>query len=404
MAVYQYKARDKFGKPIQGIMGADSEDSAALKLKQMGYVPISIREAKEKIEIDKFIGRFRRVHFADLNMFTRQFFTLQKAGLPLLSSLNALEEQASNKVLKDVIGQVARDVAAGSSISYAMERHPRVFNALYINMVRSGEASGRLTEALERLATLGEHEEISRLRIKAAMRYPIIVVTAIIVGFLILITLVVPRFARLYSQYEIALPMPTQVLLFTNYVITKFWWLLIILAAIIIFAGQKFVSTKVGRLFWDSLKLKMPVFGPLFIKLVMSRFSRITGTLMHSGVPILQILELVSSGVGNVVVSKTIDNIKTSVNEGKGMLGPMKASKMFPPVVIQMVAAGEEAGKLDELLLHVSAYYDSQIDYTINNFISLIEPMLIFTLGSVVLFMALGVFLPIWNLMNLFKR
>jgi len=404
VAVYQYKARDKFGRLVQGIMGADSEAAVADKLKQMGYIPVSVRTGTIDSQINKFLDRFKRIQFSDLNMFTRQFFTLQKAGLPLLSSLHALEEEAGSKIFQDIIGQVMRDVEAGSALSSALEKHPKVFNGLYVNMIKSGEATGQLAEALNRLATLGEHEEIIRMRIKSAMRYPIIVVVAIILGFLALTTFVLPRFAKVYSQFTTDLPLPTQILLGINFTIRHLWWLLIIAIAGLIFLGNKLINSKEGRFFWDNLTLKMPIFGPLVLKLIMSRFSRIIGTLMHSGVPILQILDLVSESVGNLVVARTMENIKSSVNEGKGMLEPMKVSGLFPPVVIQMVSVGEETGKLDELLLHVSDYYDSQIDYTINNLVSLVEPILIFILGCAVLFMALGVFLPMWNLISLFKK
>lgn len=404
MGTYKYKARDKFGKLVEGVMASDSEGAVALKLKQMSYVPVVIQEAKENSGMGKFFDRFRSVKFCDVNMFTRQFYALQRAGLPLLSSLNALREQASNKILKEVIVQIARDIEAGLSLSVAMEKHPKIFNALYVNMIKSGEASGRLDEILERLAVLGEHEEVIQMRIKSALRYPVIVVIAIVVGFLVLTTLVVPRFAKIYNQFSANLPLPTQIMLAINYAVTKLWWLILILIGIAFFWINKFIDTKQGRFFWDSLKLKIPVFGPLILKMVMSRFSRITGTLMHSGIPIIQILELVSGGLGNAIVARTIDNIKTSVSEGKGMLEPIKISGMFPAVVVQMVSVGEETGKLDELLLHVSDYYDSQIDYTINNLISLIEPILILVLGCAVLFMALSVFLPMWNLMGLFRK
>lgn len=404
MGVYNYKARDKFGKPVLGVMGADSESAIAAKLKQMGYVPIVIKEAKQANEIIRFFGGLGRVSFSDLNMFTRQFFTLQRAGLAVLSSLTALAEQTTNKTLKNVIGQIKRDIEAGANLSSALEKHAQVFNALYVNMIRSAEASGRLDEMLERLSVLGEHEELIRMRVKTAMRYPVMVVAAIVIAFIILITFVVPRFSKLYSQFGTALPLPTQILLWINYAVTKFWWLLIIVTGASIFIFNKIISTKEGRFFWDKLMLKSPVFGPLLFKLFISRFLRVTATLMRSGVPILKILELSSDGVGNAFIAKTIGGIKEGVNAGKGMLIPMKESGVFPPVVIQMVAVGEETGKLDELLLHVSDYYDLQIDYTINNFTSLIEPALIFVLGIAVLFMALGIFLPMWNLMSLFKK
>ncbi|MDI6606505.1 MAG: type II secretion system F family protein [Candidatus Omnitrophota bacterium] len=403
MANYQYRVRDRFGKAVSGVMGGESQDAVAAKLSSMGYVPISIEEKKE-VAFSSFFDRFSKISFSDLNMFTRQLATLQKAGLPILSSLKALREQAVNKAFREIIGQILRDIEGGSSLSSALSRHPKVFNALYVNMVNSGETGGMLDQVLERLADLGEHDQKIRLRIKTATRYPVIVVVAMIIGFLVLITVVVPRFSKIYGQFTTALPLPTQILLWIQYAVSKFWWLLLLVAAALIFSFNKFINTRQGRFLWDSFKLRVPVFGPLVLKLSMSRFARLTGTLMKSGVPILKILELSSGGAGNVIISRVIDNIRASVNEGKGMTEPMKVSGIFPPVVIQMVSAGEETGKVDELLLHVSDYYDAQAEYTISNLTSLIEPILILVLGSGVLFMAMGIFLPMWNVMNLFKR
>lgn len=404
MPNYQYKARDKFSKPANGVMTAENENMVASRLTQLGFTPISIMEIKETSRGINFLGSSMRVKFSDLNMFTRQLATLQKAGLPILLSLSALREQTQNKVLKEVIMQITRDIESGSSLSGALEKYPQIFSPLYINMVSSGEVSGRLEEVLERLATLSEHDQTIRMRIKSSTRYPIIVVIAMIIGFFVLTTLVVPRYAKIYAQYTTALPLPTQILLGINYAVTKFWWLLIIAGWAVYFIFKRFINTAGGRIIWDSLKLKVPVFGPLLLKLSISRFTRITGTLMRSGIPILKILDISSGSTGNVVVSEAIQNIKHNVSEGKGMSEPMKVSGLFPPIVTQMVAVGEETGKLDELLIHVSNYYDEQVDYTINNLTSLIEPILIFALGLGVLFMALGIFLPMWNLMSIFKK
>jgi len=404
MPNYQYKARDNFSKPVSGVMSADDENAVATKLNQLGVTPISITETKQESKVNKFLSSVVKVKFSDLNMFTRQLATLQKAGLPILLALSALHEQTENKIFKEVIAQISRDIESGLSLSGALGKYPLIFDQLYINMVASGELSGRLDQVLERLATLREHDQTIRLRIKSATRYPLIVVIAIVVGFIILTTLVVPRYAQIYAQYTTALPLPTQILLGINYAVTKLWWLLIIVGAVVYFLFKRYIRTKLGRLTWDSLKLKVPVFGPLLLKLSISRFTRVTGTLMRSGIPILKILDISSGATGNVVISKAILNIKDNVAEGKGMSEPMKISGLFPPIVTQMVAVGEETGKLDELLIHVSNYYDEQVDYTINNLTSLIEPILIFLLGLAVLFMALGIFLPMWNLMSIFKK
>ncbi len=406
MGFFQYKARDKFSKPINGVISASSIDLVALKLKSQGYIPISIIPREEAVARTKYdkASVWIKVPFSEINSFTRQFCTLQKAGIPILSAMFALKEQARNPFLKKVIGQIRIDIEEGLSLSVALEKYPQIFNKMYTNMVKIGETSGRLSEILERLVVLGEYDEHIRLRIKSATRYPLIVISALSLGFIILTTFVIPRFARIFSQFKVQLPLPTRILIGTHFVFAKFWWLIIMVAIIAVFGFSRTIQTDKGRLRWDALKLKIPVLGPLILKLILSRFCRIVAILLASGVSILQVLDLAAEGAGNVVISRVINQIKVSVNQGKGMLIPMKESGIFPPIVIQMVAAGEETGKLNELLLHVADYYDEQVDYTISNMVSLIEPILIFVLGCGVLLMALGIFLPMWNLMSLFKK
>ena len=404
MPNYRYKGRDKFGKPLNGVMTGENENAIALKLTELGLVPISIVETREAGPVAKFFSPAIRIKSSDLNIFTRQLATLQKAGLPILLSLSALREQAQNKIFKEVIGSIMRDIEAGSTLSGALGKYPRIFNPLYINMVITGEATGDLDQVLERLATLNEHDETLRLRIKSATRYPIMVAVAMVIGFILLTTLVIPRYAKLYQDYTTALPLPTQILLGINYAVSRFWWLLIIagIAAYLFF--KQYITTKTGRVAWDNFKLKVPIFGPLILKLSISRFTRVTGTLMHSGIPVLKIMDISAEFTDNQIISKAIINIKNNVAEGKGMSEPMKVSGLFPPIVTQMVAVGEETGKLDELLIHVSNYYDEQVDFAVNNLTSLIEPILILVLGLGVLFMALGIFLPMWNLMSIFRK
>lgn len=404
MPNYRYKCRDKFSKPVNGAMAGENENAVAVKLTQLGFVPISITEIRESGPVVKFFNPAIRIKFSDLNMFTRQLAVLQKAGLPILLSLGALREQSQNKIFREVIARISRDIESGASLSGALEKYPRVFNPLYLNMITTGEATGEIGQVLERLSALNEYDERIRLRIKSAARYPLIVVSALIIGFIILTTLVVPRYAKIYAQHTTALPLPTQALLGINYAVTKFWRLLIIAGAAAYVLFKQYINTKTGRIIWDSLKLKAPVFGPLFLKLHISRFTRVTGILLRSGIPILKILDISAGSTGNQILSKAIINIKNNVVEGKGMSEPMKVSGFFPPIVTQMVAVGEETGKLDDLLIQISDYYDEQAGYTIDNLTALIEPILIFILGLGVLFMALGIFLPMWNLMSIFKK
>ncbi len=406
MGIFQYKARDKFNRPKTGVLSASSIDLVAVKLKSEGYIPISIVPKKENVAevLSDKVSLRAKVSFSELNAFTRQFHTLQKSGIPILLSLTALEEQTKNPLFKKVIGKITTDIAAGLKLSVALEKYPRIFNKMYTNMVKTGEASGRLDEILWRLVVLGEHEERIRMRIKAATRYPIIVITALSLGFIVLTTFVVPRFAKIFSQFKVDLPLPTRILLGIHFIITKFWWLIIILVVAGVFAFLRIIRTNKGRLVWDTLKLKIPVFGPLILKIIVSRFTRVTAILLSAGVSILEVLDLTSEGAGNVVIARIINNIKISVNQGKGMLAPMKESGIFPSVVILMVSTGEQTGAMSELLTHVADYFDEQIDYTISNLVALIEPILIFILACGVLLMALGIFLPMWNIMSLFKK
>lgn len=404
MPSYKYKVRERYGKQITGVMGGESQAEVSDKLKKMGYTPISIQPAPERLEKVAFLDRFGKVRLSDLNVFTRQLVTLLKAGIPLLTAIKACREQTGSRVLKNTLGSAARDIEGGSSLADALEKHPRCFNELYVNMIRSAEAGGVMDEVLERLADLGEYDEDTRNRIETATRYPIMVVCALIIGFFIVITLVIPRFAKVFGQFNVALPFPTRVLIGIDYIVKHFWFLMILGVFAAIFGFFAYIRTPKGRAQWDAFKLKIPIVGPLVLKFTMSRFARVTGTLVRSGLPILQILELTSRNVGNTVVSRAIENIKISVSEGKGMAEPMRVSKIFPPIVIQMVSVGEETGKMDELLLRVSDYYDSQINYAIKNLSIMIEPVLLVVLGCGVLFMALAIFLPMWNLMSLFRR
>ncbi len=403
MITFHYKARDQQAKLIEGMMEADSQNAVAVKLKDLGYLPIIISVTQTQSSSRLTWQPFQVIKLSDVNVFTRQLYTLQKAGITLIGSLNAIKEQTNSFSFQRIIEQIIRNIESGMTLSAAMHQHPRVFNSIYISMIKSAEASGKLVEILERLAILGEHDERIRLKINNAMRYPLIVVIAIILAFIILTITVVPRFVSIFSQFKTALPWPTQILIGVHHLVVNYWWLCLLVMFGGAFIFKRFISTKVGAHWWDGIRLKIPIFGSLWLNIIMSRFCRITGILMQSGVPILSVLDLVSEGIGNTVVADVVEDIRTHVNEGKGMLAPMKQSKLFPPLVTQMVAVGEESGRLAELLAHASDYYDSQVDYTVNNLISLIEPLLIFVLGILVLIMALGIFTPMWNLMNLFK-
>lgn len=399
---FKYRARDKFAKLINGSILADNQQEAVKKLQEMGYVVLDITQGSE-FASENIFNKFRGVSLEELSVFTRQLYSLQKAGLPLLLGLEAIHQQAENRYFKKIIGEIIRDIKGGLSLSASLKEHKRVFDDIYVNMIKAAEAGGLMEGILERLCNLLEQEIDTRSRIRASTRYPAIAFFALCLAFLILVTFVIPRFASLYGQFNAALPLPTRILIALNLAIRKFWYLFILGLGASVFGFLRFINSRCGRPVWDNFRLKVPVFGRLVTMLTMSRFARVTAVLMKSGVPILEILDLVSNTTGNIIVKRAILGIKESVNRGNGISEPMKLTNLFPPVVVQMVAVGEQTGRVDELLLEVADYYDRESGYMIKNLTTYIEPILIFFLGATVLIMALGIFMPMWDLIKIFR-
>jgi len=404
MPVFKYIVRDEGGKQIKGTMEADNQDAVATELEGRNYAVTSIYRIRQKSKLESYLARFKKLKLPVRNTFSRQLVTLINAGLPLISSLDAIRRQTDSNLLKQAISDIIKDIQGGASFSESLRKHPDCFDQLYVGMVEAGEEGGILEVTLERLADLGEHEHKVRSDIKKATRYPMLVVCALALGFTILVIFVLPRYAKIYSRFKTQLPLPTRILILINHLIVNYWYVIILVIAGLIFGFFRFINTIKGRRIWDNIKIKIPVLGDLFLKLSMSRFTKITAALMATGIPILRLLDLAIPSIGNKVIEEAVTDIKKGVAEGKNMAEPMKANPLFPPIVSQMVAIGEETGKLDELLFKVSDYYDSETDYIIDNLTSLIEPFLLLILGSGVLFIALSIFLPMWNLMSLFKR
>ena len=404
MANFKYKIRDKHGRASTGNIEGESRESVASHFKQMGYMPILIDEVKPGIiNFNPFQRFFNRVSQEELIVFTRQLMTLQRAGVAILVSLGSITEQIVNPYFKRIIEEIASDIESGKSFSDGISRFPSVFSDIYINMIRSGEAAGILDDVLDRLATLMEHEQEMKMRVQQAMRYPLLVIMVISIAFPILVMFVIPKFSALFARFNTELPLPTKILLGIHFVLSHYWPFIILAIIILVFGFKRFINTKSGRYTWDSVKLKMPVFGQIFLKISLSRFSRMTALLTASGIPIINTLEIIRDSLGNMVLADSVDNIIHGISEGKGIAEPMKLTGFFPGIVVQMVKIGEETGKINELLLKVSDYYDSQVDYAVKNLTVLIEPVLIFVLGIMVLTMALAIFMPMWNLLSVFK-
>ncbi len=402
MANFRYKVRDRIGKAISGVIAAKNTEMLIEYFKNMGYTPIKISEEKGLSSFLALKRKLKKVTLKDINMMTRQLATFEGAGMPIMTSLRALEEQTENWRLKEIIGKIKKDVEAGSEFSDVLEQFPDVFSILYINMVRAGESAGKLREILLRLAELGEKEEATSRQIKAATRYPMFVVIAIVAVFIGITTFILPKFASLFEKFNTELPLPTRVMLGLNTMFQRYWYILLLVMVILAVAFRYFLRSKVGTTLWSKFVLKAPIFGKLVQNAIMARFSRILGTLLQSGLPVLKALDITKNVLGNVVIMRALDDVRENVKEGRGMSGPLALHKVFPPIVVHMVAAGEESGTVDSLLIKISEHFDTEVDSAVKNITSLIEPILIFVLGLIVLGLALAIFLPMWNMSRLF--
>ena len=393
------------GKSIAGAIDAPTLQIAGERLFQLGYLPIAVEEEKSRdsFAVAKIWLRFQKVKLEEIIFFSQQLSTLYKAGLPLLTGLGSLAEQTENKKLKPVLEGVRRQIEGGSTLFEAMSKYPEVFPQVYSNMIRAGETSGRLGESLDRFITLAEREIKTRQRVKEATRYPKIVILAVIIAFAALITFVIPRFAEIFAQFKTPLPLPTRVMIQINTIFHTYWYLVLPSLLGIPLLIINYLRTEKGRHSWDQFKIRIPVFGPLLLKIALSRFSYTFVMLNRSGIPILQTLEITASTINNVHLAQSITEIMHKVREGRNLSEALKESGKFTPLVIQMVAVGEVSGTLDEMLMRITEYYDIEADNAIKKLSTYIEPALVLFLGVVVLFLALAVFLPWWNMAALFR-
>ncbi|MBI5426881.1 MAG: type II secretion system F family protein [Nitrospinae bacterium] len=405
MAIYQYKARNRMGALVEGNMDAPSADVVGQELGRMGHFPVSIKSlsaASDKEEKD-VLDRFRKVKPQEIVLFTRQMATLFNAGIPLLAILSALGENMQNPKFKDIIRHVRLDIEGGLTLSGAMGKYPDVFSSLYTSMIEAGEAGGVMDQILRRLADLLEKDAENEAKIKGAMRYPKIVVTAMTLAVTILMWKVVPVFVGIFEKAKITLPTPTKLLIGAHHIFTDYWYYMALAIGAAIFAFKKYTATERGRRRWDRFKLKAPLFGPIVLRSSMAKFARIFGTLQMGGVPILETLDITSRVVENVIIAQIIRDLRAAVQDGLGLAAPLKLSGMVPPMVIQMIAAGEESGALDEMLLKVADFYDEEVDRAIKSLSAMIEPILLVFMAALVLFLALSIFLPMWDMSKMAK-
>jgi type IV pilus assembly protein PilC len=398
---YAYKVRDRRGRFVKGTVAADSMTAVAEKLRSMGYLPLEISPTNAGMQREISIGLPHRVKLKDLAVFSRQFSTMINAGLSLLRLLTILAEQSENPELQRVLRQVKQDVETGSSLSAAFARHPKTFPALMINMTRAGETGGFLDTTMRQIAENFEAEVKLRSKVKAAMTYPIVVFILAILMCIGMLIFIVPVFEGMFEDLGGELPLPTKILVMMSSGMRFAGPVLLVALVVAVFLWRKHGRSEKVRNIVDPLKLKLPVFGKLFQKIALSRFARTLGTLLSSGVPILQSLEIVSESTGSVVISRALRSVQDSVRQGESISGPLSQHDVFPPMVVQMMASGEETGALDEMLHKISEFYDQEVEATTESLTALIEPLMIAFLGAVVGSMIVALYLPIFKVFDL---
>ena len=398
---YTYKVKDARGKFVEGKVDAASEAAVADKLRAMGYLPLEVRAANVGMQREIKFGTKKRIKLKDLAVFARLFATMIDAGLTMLRALTIMSEQSENPELRRVLHVVRQDVEAGLSLSGAFGKHPEVFPPLMVNMTRAGEAGGFLDVAMRQIADNYEAEVKLRGKIKAAMTYPVVVFFLAILMCIGMLIFIVPVFEGMFKDLGGELPLPTKVLVFLSSTMRFMLPALIVMTIAGVFLWRKFGKTERVRNVVDPLKLKLPVFGNLFAKLALARFARNLGTLLSSGVPILQSLDIVSETTGSIVVSRALKEVQESVRRGESVAGPLAEHKVFPPMVVQMIASGEESGAIDQMLHKISEFYDEEVEATTEALTALIEPLMIAFLGGIVGSMIIALYMPIFKVFDL---
>jgi type IV pilus assembly protein PilC len=395
--VYQWKGKTPTGNVVSGEMSVRSKAELIMNLRKK---KVTVTSAKEKSRSAGFGLRNRGVGTKDLAIFTRQFSTMINSGLPLVQCLDILAKQAEKDGFRKVISQTMKDVESGATLADALSRHPAVFNDLFVNMVEAGEAGGVLDVILNRLATYFEKMNTLKRKVKSAMTYPAVVFVVTVAATAFMLIFIIPTFAKMYSDFGSELPGPTRIVMALSDLLRTKWWLLGSTLAGLALAFRRYYNTKKGRANVDRLSLRVPVFGQVLLKASIARFTRTLGTLVSSGVPILEGLEITGRAAGNTVVKEAVMKTKASISSGQTIAGPLRDSAVFPPMVVQMISVGEETGALDEMLSKIADFYDEEVDSAVDAMTSVIEPIMIVMMGGVVGGMVVAMYLPIFKLVS----
>ncbi len=400
MTLYSYRVRNEKGELIEDTIDSQNEEAVASSLREMNYYIIDIKETRPASKgFSIQLNLFNRIRPRDISVFTRQFSTLISSGMSLIESLEVLREQASNERFGEILLDVRRSVESGLTLSESLAKHPNIFSNLYISMVSAGEAGGVLDETLDKLAMFLEKEENIRLKIRNKTAYPKFVLGFAVFIMIVIILFIVPTFQGIYEELGVQLPVLTRIIIFIGDLFKKFYTYIIL--AILIFGGRyafkKYINTPRGRYNFDSLRIKLPKVGGIIKKIALARFSRILGTLISAGIPILRSLDILMGVSGNKIIDNSIEEIKEDISEGEGMAEPMKNHAIFTPMMIQMVNVGEKSGALDDILNKVADFYDEEVSNSIETVITILEPILLLVVAVMVAIIVLSLYLPLFN-------
>lgn len=406
MPQYRYEALTDAGAKISGVIEADSEDQAKSRIAAQGNFPTSVRRDSGAVPGSSSGSRAffaAKVKPEDLILFTKQMRTMLDAGISVIDLLEILQAQVENPTLKRALVVIREDLRQGLSIFAAMSKHPKIFPKLYCSMIRAGEISGTLSQVLERLVFLIDHENKVRKKIKAALTYPIIVLVTLFGAFLFLLTFVIPQFVGIFQSANIDLPLPTRICIAMYDGLTNYWRFLLSGLLGLIAGVVTTYRTARGKLFWHGLFLRIPLIGPVLQKAAMSRFASIFALLQGSGVTVLESMSILSEVIGNAAIAREFDKLQEKLREGRGISGPLRTSDKFTPMIVSMIAVGEESGNLDEMMTVVSEHYDYEVDYAVGRMSEMITPILTLLLAAVVGFFALAIFMPMWDLTKMVR-
>jgi type IV pilus assembly protein PilC len=403
---FSFKAMDLTGTPSAGELDGDSKAQISEQLRQRGLIVLDVSEKKTPFNIEDLFKRFQGVDMRALSVFSRQFATLVASGMPMLRTLHTLEEQTQEEQIKAAVGSVRSDVEAGSTLEQGMERHPKVFDRLFRAMVRSGEQSGRLEDALDRIAFQVEKADILKRQVKSALMYPALVFSVAVIVLVAIVAFVIPVFVKIFEELaaehpdeKAGLPVPTQICVTASEAITGYWFLILPSIALFIFAFVKLKKTKLGNEYWDRFKLRIPFkIGDVIQKVALARWSRTFSGSVSAGVPMLQAIQLTGETAGNIVVEQAMEDVYESVKRGGSLAAPIQANPIFPPMVGHMIAVGEETGQLEHMLTKIADFYEAEVDAKVKALTALIEPLMIVFVGGMVGFIVIAMYLPMFSI------